>query len=188
MIEPEAELRRGRVEGKETTDRHACHHQVLAAAKVGLDQRAQGVAAQIVGQPAAGAADAAFPAVTDRPGAGADRALLDGTAASALERLPDVLGMDMPALDIIQIAVVGLADDDVNTAAVSGDANLGVLADGSLDQRIQHQADVEGIGQGQRGFQDAQLAHLLETADFAVAVDGVDGGAHLFLVQVAAVR
>ena len=65
---------------------------------------------------------------------------------------------DMQAPDIVQAAVVALADDRVHTAG--GLADIGVALQHIFDQRRLHGAHTQGVGKQDGGLQRAQLIDL----------------------------
>src|ERR1700691_2048315 len=91
-------------------DRNPGDAQVLprAAAVVTLHQHADQVTAVLLGELARGGADAALEAVADHAGPTADRALLDTATVRAVERVKDVLGLHVEAVDVVQPPVPGL--------------------------------------------------------------------------------
>src|SRR5690606_37392699 len=84
------------------------------AAVVALHEHADGPAAERCGQSTGAGANAALPAERDRARARADGALLDGPGGRGLERAAHVLGPDGAGADVVERAVVGLADDGVD--------------------------------------------------------------------------
>src|SRR5262249_52868308 len=92
------------------TDRHAGDAQLIAPPEIRLHQNADRVSAGLLIEPARCRADAALEAITDHAGAAANIAFADGTALCRIERVKDVLRLDVKAVDIVEIAVPGLSD------------------------------------------------------------------------------
>ena len=92
-------------------DRRAVHAEPRPLAVVGLDQDADGVAATIGRHHPRRRPDPALELVADHPGPAADVALGDRPAGRRVERRPEVLGAYVEAVDVIEQAVVRLADD-----------------------------------------------------------------------------
>jgi hypothetical protein len=81
--------------------------QARTTAVVRLNEDTHGVLARA----ARGGADAALEAVADHPGAGADAALRDRAVLRVRECREDVFARHVHALDVVEEAVVRLADD-----------------------------------------------------------------------------
>jgi hypothetical protein len=107
--------------------------------------------------------------VRDHAGAATDRALRDRPGRCLRERSVDVFRGDVHAGDVVQDAVVGLADHREMPCA---DA-LRVLGG---DDRVPDDADREGVRQADRRRQQAGLPHPLEPRELAVAVQAVRPG------------
>ena len=93
---------------------------------------------------------------------------------------------DMQAPDIVQAAVVALADDRVHTAG--GLADIGVALQHIFDQRRLHGAHTQGVGKQDGGLQRAQLIDLDKAGGLAEAVDDMAGRQHLIMEHISGVR
>ena len=93
--------------------------------------------------------DPALEFVADHPGPTPDTALLDRAGGGRIERGAQVLGADMEAVDVVEQAVVGLADDRERPPA---DPGVRVL-DGDRDECVTHDPDAVGIGDRDRARQ-----------------------------------
>ena len=115
MIEPapsaEPTGQRDAIGAEHPADGRPVHPQVLPAAVVGLHERADDVAAVGVGEHARRRADAALEAVADHAGPAADRPFGDAARTRVGERLAEMIAGHVLAVDVVQQAVPGLADD-----------------------------------------------------------------------------
>ena len=98
------------------------------------------------------------------------------------QRGKDVLFGDMKPPDVVQAAVVALADHRVHAAG--GLADVGVSLQHILHQRGLRRAHAEGVGKQDGRFQRAQLVDLHKTGGLAKAVDDIAGRQHLFVENV----
>ena len=89
---------------------------------------------------------------------------------------------DMQAPDIVQAAVVTLADDRVHTA--SGLADIGVALQHIFDQRRFHGAHTQGVGEQDGGLQRTQLIDLDKAGSLAEAVDDMAGRQYLIMEHI----
>ena len=123
MIEPEpgggsaAALRacavraRNLVDADLGTDRHAVDAEPRALAVVGLDQDADRVTATVGRHDPRRGPDPALELVADHPRPATDVALGDRAAGRGVECRAEVLGANVEAVDVVEQAVIGLADD-----------------------------------------------------------------------------
>lgn len=95
----------------------------------------------------------------------------------ALDGLHQVLLLDRALADVIEAAVVALAHHRVD--ALHRHPVLPAAAHHVLDQRVLHQAHIEGIGQGDGGLQRAQLLNLDKARRLAKAVPDIACGQQL---------
>ena len=93
------------------TDRHAVHAEPSALAVVGLDQDADRVTATVGRHHPRRRPDPALELVADHPRPATDVALRDRSAGRGVERRAEVLGAHVEAVDVVEQAVVRLADD-----------------------------------------------------------------------------
>ena len=156
------EVRHRVVVRERRADRHAGDRQLLAIAEVGLDEDADGV----LPDAPRGGPGAALEVVAVHPGPAADRALLDGPAARGVERGDhDGLG-HVPAVDVVEVAVPGLARDRQEP----GVGELGMRAHGPADDPRVRDPDRVRVRQADRARRAAGLADPGEPGHLAVAV------------------
>ena len=132
-----------------------------------------------------GRADAALEAVAAHSPPGTYSAL--GKIRPAVRQCGKhmVLG-DMQPPDVVEVAVVALADHRVHTAG--GLADIRIPCQHILHQRRLGGAHTEGVGKKDRGLQRAQLFDLHQSGGLAVAVDDMACRHHFFVVDVPRVR
>ena len=154
------------------------------AAKVGLNEDADRVAAHARGQLAGRRADAALEAEGLRAGACAHDAFFNGTGLGRLDGLQDVLGGEEAGADVVDAAVVRFTDHAVDAAAVA------VFLEGEriVDDAVKACGHVEGIDEDDRRLDVAEFLHLRIARHLAEAVREEDARRNLFLEEVAAVR
>ena len=116
---------------------------------------------------AGGRADAALEAVADHAGAAADGPLLDCAAVRARKRRRHVLRRDVEAVDVVEEAVPGLADDGQAPAV----AVVAVLC--RRDERVADDADRVRVRERDRRRQQPGVPDPLQAGQLAVAVDPV---------------
>ncbi len=91
----------GRILGQVLADGHTCHRQLVAAAEIGLHQRADRPAAQPLGQFARGGARATLELVTDHARPAANVAFGQRPALRGSQRRQHVLGLHVELIHII---------------------------------------------------------------------------------------
>ena len=91
-----------------------------------------------------------------------------GPSAARSSAAAGVLGLDVEAVDVVQEAVPGLADDRKAPVVLAGR--------GGGDERVANDSDRVGVREADRRRQQARLAHPLEPRQLAVAVDPVRAG------------
>jgi hypothetical protein len=149
-------------------DRHAGDEQAVAQAVVGLHQHAERVRGLTASDHARGGADAALELVADHAGAAADVALRDRAARGSVERRIHVCGLDVKAVDVVEMAVPGLGDDR-QRPPVAGRVG-GALAHAPGDHGVAHHADAVRVGQEHRPLQLPRLLDPGGAGHLAVAV------------------
>ena len=142
-------------------------------AVVGEHQDAHGVGDAVDGEQAGGRPDAALEPVAHHAHASAHGTLLKGVGG-VLQGGIDLVLAHRPVADVVEPAVVALQHHSVHRG--------GVQADGLpppaqvLHQGVLHLAHVEGVGEGHRPLQGAQLLHLDQAGALAEAVEHVGRG------------
>ena len=163
----------------------ARHDEVVKQRVVGEYQCTDGVLLAVQLHHPGGRADAALEPVTAHSPPCAYGAL--GKVCLAVrQRSKDVLFGDMKSPDVVQAAVVALADHRVHAAG--GLADIGVLFQHILHQRGLRRAHTEGVGKQNRRFQRAKLVDLYKAGGLAKAVDNMAGRQHLFVENISRVR
>ena len=109
MIEPTSSFQT-RVLGNFLADRDAGDAQLVAPSVVALHEHAYRVAACFRVEHARGGSDSSLEFVADHAGSAADVAFFDRAAVRGIERLEDVLGLDVESVDVVEIAVPGFGD------------------------------------------------------------------------------
>ena len=191
MQEPSARGRRGRagrgpagaegVAAELSPHRHAVHGQ--HAAEVRLDENAERVAAEALGQPPRRGADAALPAEGHRARARTDRALRHRPARRGPDGREDVLAAHRQGADVVERAVVRLAHERVHRAHVL----VAGLGERPGHDRLDRGPDRERVRQHDRRLDGPQLAHLGRARELPERVADEDGSRHLLLEEVAPV-
>ena len=163
----------------------AVDHQIAGGTEIAHHQRAHGIILPVQRDDAGGRADAALEAQAAHACSGADGALgkLLGGVGNGVK---NVLLGDVEAADIVEPAVVALADQRVDRAG--GAADILVLRQHIADQRSGGRADAEGVGHDDGGLDGAKLFHLHQTHALAEAVDHGGGCHDLVPEQVARMR
>ena len=172
---------RGRVR-QDLPHRHPGDGQL--AAEVALHQHADRVSTFARHKPARTGADAALPAERDRAGAGADAAFFHLAMRERGQRLLHQRRGQRPGADVAEVAVVGLADHRVDRAHVVHAR----LSQQPVHGRVGDLPGAQGAGQQDRRLQFAQLLHLGDPGQLAVAVADHDRRRHPLPVQVARMR
>ena len=163
----------------------ARHDEVVKQRVVGEHQCTDGVLLAVQLHHPGGRADAALEPVTAHSPPCAYSAL--GKVCLAVrQRSKDVLFGDMKSPDVVQAAVVALADHRVHAAG--GLADIGVLCQHILHQCGLRCAHTEGVGKQNRRFQRAKLVDLYKAGGLAKAVDNMAGRQHLFVENISRVR
>ena len=161
-------------------DPHPVDPQQLARPVVRLDQHAD--------RPLSGAprrrADAALELVADHARPAADVALGDRPVGRRRERRVQVLGVDVEAVDVVERAVVRLADHRQRPDRVAH----AVGPRGRLDQRVAHHPDAVRVRDADRPAQHPGLPDPLEPGELAVAVEPMRPGEDRLGPDVAVVR
>src|SRR5262249_28447407 len=116
-------------------------------------------------------ADAAGELETGHAGAAADVALGHPAAFGGIERLEDVLLLDVEAERVVEVAVVGFGDDRQRPVLLA----LDVLGQ-PLDGAVADGADAGGVGQHDRAFEEAGLLDPGGAGHLAVAVEREPAG------------
>ena len=166
-------------------DRRARHDEVIEQRMVGEHQCAHGVGFAVQFHHPGGGADAAFQPVAAHSPPGA-YGTLGKVWLAVRQRGKNVLLGHMKPPDIVQAAVVALADHRVHAAG--GLADVGVFLQHILYQRGLCRAHAEGVGKQDRRFQRAQLVDLHKAGGLTKAVDDIAGCQHFFVEHVPLVR
>ena len=166
-------------------DRRARHDEVIEQRVIGEHQCAHGVGFSVQFHHPGGGADAAFQPVAAHPPPGT-YGTLGKICLAVCQRGKNVLLGHMKPPDVVQAAVVALADHRVHAAG--GLADVGVFLQHILYQRGLRRAHAEGVGKQDGRFQRAQLVDLHKTGGLAKAVDDIAGRQHLFVEHVPLVR
>ena len=164
---------------QQALDGGACHYEVIEDGVVGEHQRTDGVLFPVQLHHTGGRADAALQAVAAHSPARAHSALGEIGAAVG-QRGPHIFFRDVEAPDVVEAAVVALADHRVDAAGRLAD--VGVLIQHILHQRCLHSTYAEGIGEEDGRFQRPQLVDLDKAGGLAEAVDDM-AGRHHFIVE-----
>ena len=112
--------------------------------------------------------------MADHAGAAADVALLDRPAARGGEGQGDVLGLDVEAVDVVEMAVPGLGHDRQRPPVARGIGPAGMQAFG--DHRIADHANAVRVGQHDRPLELARFVDPGRAGHLAVAVEGEPAG------------
>src|SRR4030065_1905650 len=88
----------------------------------------------------------------------------------------------MAAADVVEPAVVRLADDGIDRL----DALIPGEAESPIDDRVGGHGDAQGVGQNDGRFECAELPDLGHPRELAVAVGGPDPGRDLVLEDIPA--
>ena len=147
-------------------NRNARDLQLRAAAAITLHEYAQRVAAGFVIELARRRADAAFETETDHAGPASHVAFGDGAGRGGIQRFKSVLRLDVQAIDVVQIAVVGLGHHR-HRPPMAGLRSL----DAPLDYGIAHYADAVRVGDHDRAFEKAGLLDPCGSGHFAIAIE-----------------
>ena len=161
------------------------HDEVIENGMVREDERTDGVGLPVQLHLPGCRPDAAFQAVAAHPAPGSNGTLGKiGPAVS--QRGKDMLFGYMQAPDVVQAAVVALADDRVHAAG--GLTDVRITLQHVLHQRRLHGAHTEGIGEQDRRFQRPQLVDLDQAGRLAETVDDMAGRQHLIVEHIARMR
>ena len=161
------------------------HDEVVENGMVREDERTDGVGLPVQLHLPGCRPDAAFQAVAAHPAPGSDGTF--GKIGPAVgQRGKDMLFGHMQAPDVVQAAVVALADDRVHAAG--GLANIRITLQHILHQCRLHGTHTEGIGEQDRRFQRPQLVDLDQAGRLAEAVDDMAGRQHLIVEHIARMR
>ena len=152
-------------------DRHAEDRAFRPPPEIGLHEDADRVAL------AAGDFDhsrrgavATLEIVAQHAGTAADAALLERAAARRIQRLNHMLRLHVKAVDVVEIAVIGLGSD--RQAPIGHDAGL----DQPLDRRIARKPAGMRVGDGDRRVQFATLLEPDRARHLAIAVERIISG------------
>ena len=166
-------------------DRRARHDEVIEGGVIGEHHCPDGVGLTVQLHQPGGRTDAAFQPVAAHSPPGAYGTL--GKVWLAVGQCSeDVFFGDVKAPDVVQAAVVALADHRVHAAG--GLADVGVFLQHILYQRGLCRAHAEGVGKQDRRFQRAQLVDLHKAGGLTKAVDDIAGCQHFFVEHVPLVR
>ncbi len=154
-------------------DVHAVDGESLAVPVVGLDEHPDGPAVRSAPfHDARRGPGAALEVVADHPGTAPDGAFGDRAVRCRIDRREQVLRPDVLPVDVVQRAVVGLADH--------GEAPerrpLRPVPHLVGDERVAHHADAVGVRDRDRRREESGLPYPLETGQLAVAVERVAAG------------
>ena len=166
-------------------DRRARHDEVIEQRMVGEHQCAHGVGFSVQFHHPGGGADAAFQPVAAHSPPGT-YGTLGKICLAVCQRGKNMLLGHMKPPDIVQAAVVALADHRVHAAG--GLADVGVFLQHILYQRGLCRTHAEGVGKQDGRFQRAQLVDLHKACGLAKAVDDIAGRQHFFVEHVPLVR
>ena len=166
-------------------DRRARHDEVIEQRMVGEHQCAHGVGFSVQFHHPGGGADAAFQPVAAHPPPGT-YGTLGKICLAVCQRGKNVLLGHMKPPDVVQAAVVALADHRVHAAG--GLADVGVFLQHILYQRGLCRAHAEGVGKQDGRFQRAQLVDLHKAGGLTKAVDDIAGRQHFFVENIPLVR
>ena len=135
---------------------------------VGLDQYPDGVPAVLLSHLARRGPDAGLEAEGLHPGPATHVPFGHRPASGRFERCEQMLGPDVLAVDVVEVAVPGLRHDRQGP-----DANLAPACDAGGHQRVAHHPDAVRVGEADRGRQHPRFADPFEPGHLAVAVEGV---------------
>src|SRR4029079_1067737 len=136
-----------------STQRHTCDGELATRTEVRLEEHADRVLAVPIGHESRGRARSALELVAVHARAAADRAFVDRARECRLERLhADRLG-HVVAIDVIEIAVPGLAGDREEPRF----GEITVVSDGPGDYRGVDDADGVRVGDPDRPAERARL-------------------------------
>ncbi len=148
--------------------------QPLAPAVVGLDEDAEGPAAELRSDDPRRRPDPALELVADHSGPAAHPTLDDRPGGGRPERCQGIVGRDVEAVDVVQPAVPGLADDRQRPR----DGARGPALDLRPDERVADDPDAVGVRQADRSAEQAGLTDPLEAGQLAVPVEPMRSGEH----------
>ena len=167
-------------------DGHARHDELPAPAVVGLHQDPDRVAALSGRHDARGGADAALEAVADHARPAAHRSFGNRAAFGRVERGEHVLVLHVEAVDVVQIAVVGLGHHR-QRPPVAGRVGR-ARADPPADDRVAHHAHAVRVGDHDRALEKSRLLDPRGARHLAVAVLREPAGKRRLRHRVSAAR
>src|SRR5438445_4766323 len=154
------------------------------ATEIRLDQDADGPAAELRGKFAARRADPAFPPERDGAPPRADGAFGDRSLGRTANRAEHVGFGDRPGADVVQKAVIGLADDRIRRA----DIFVAWQREEPGEHGVGRARHTQGAGQYDRRLKLAQLIHLRRAHELAEAVPDDDRCRNFLTEWISAVR
>ena len=155
---------------QQVVDRSPRHDEIVEDGVVRENKSTDGVPFPVQFQLSGGRPDAAFQAVATHSPPGPDGTL--GKISLAVGQCSEnVFFGDVKTPDVVQAAVVALADHRVHAAG--GLADVGVAGQHVLHQRRLHGANTQRIGEQNRRFQRAQFIDLDKAGGLAEAVDNI---------------
>ena len=113
----------------------------------------------------------------------ADAALGDRPALGGIDRLPDVLAVDVLAPDVVESAVVGFADQGVDRSY----RLVALDSQGVGDNRLHARADRQRVRQDDGCLDRPQLLNLGRAGELTKSIADKHGPGDLLLKQVAPV-
>src|SRR5260221_3685683 len=153
-------------------DRSAVDPQQAAAAVIGLNEHADCPAAEVHRDDPRCGPDPALELVTDHAGPAADVALGNRAARGRRERLVDMFGADVLAVDVIEPSVPRLAGHGEGPIRGALEARAGR----DVDERIPNRPDRMRVREPDRTVEQPRLTDPLQAGELAVAVERVRSG------------
>src|SRR5215207_10288698 len=156
---------------------NARDRELIAPPKIGLDKRADPPAAQFIRELARGRPGATFEFIAQHSRPTAHVALGNRSLPGSIQRLPDMLSLDVESIHIVEPAIGGFGDHRTGPALVDC-----VVLRLPVDDRIADDANRMGVRDADGTFQHAAFLHPGGTRDFAVAVEGKCAGEDGFMM------
>ncbi|MNX88072.1 hypothetical protein D3C86_1200290 [compost metagenome] len=154
------------------------------AAVIGLHENAERVGLPGDGDDAGCSSDAALHAESHRAGSGSNAALGHRACGSVFQRCRNFLDGRASSADVVEAGIVGLSDDRIDRHHFF----VTRLRQCVAVDRLDCPAGCKRIGEDDRRFEFAKFLDLGRACKFAEAVIDGEGGGHLVLKEVAAMR